>query len=99
MVVVGEGLADQHLRLLAKAIPEGSEELLRHLGVSPSRFSRTKRNTSTRLGLAEPPTSPPWSRRAVATDLQTIGYNRRTARRLIVSAATLGASTALAHGG
>ncbi len=34
-MVVGEGLADRHVRLLAKAIPEDSQELIRPLSVRP----------------------------------------------------------------
>jgi len=50
VVVVGEGLADSHFRLLAKAIPEDQEELIR-LGAMEGRHARDFTGCGRNLGV------------------------------------------------
>ncbi len=50
MVVVGEGLADRHFRLLARAIPEDREELIR-LGAMEGRHARDFMGCGSNLGV------------------------------------------------
>lgn len=50
MVVVGEGLADRHFRLLARAIPEDGAELLR-LGAMEGRHARDFIGCGANLGV------------------------------------------------
>lgn len=50
LVVVGEGLADRHFRLLARAIPDGAEEL-RRLAAMEGRHARDFVGCAAQLGI------------------------------------------------